>query len=69
MQGGYAVWMGLPVILRVATGNQRVPLRGSLVSETNDVVRIRIAGSWEVDIYKSMIVAIEHDNPTCLMNG
>ena len=34
MEGGYAVWMGQPVILRVATGNLRVPLRGRLLSET-----------------------------------
>ncbi len=37
MEGGYAVWMGQPVILRVVTGNLRVPLRGRLVSETDDV--------------------------------
>jgi hypothetical protein len=68
MQGSYAMWMGLPVILRVVTGNQRVPLRGRLVSETNDVVRFRIADSWDVDIYKSMVVAIEHDIPVCVYN-
>ena len=68
MQGSYAMWMGQPVILRVVTGNQRVPLRGRLVSETNDVVRFRIADSWDVDIYKSMVVAIEHDNRVCVFN-
>jgi hypothetical protein len=69
MQAGYAAWMGLPVILRVATDNQRVPLRGRLVSETNKVVRFLIADSWEVDIYKYMVVAIEHENPVCVVNG
>jgi hypothetical protein len=68
MEGGYAVWMGQPVILRVVAGNLRVPLRGRLVSETNEVVRLRIADSWDVDIFKSMVVAVEHDNPVYVVN-
>ncbi|MGH9780478.1 MAG: hypothetical protein ACRD33_01555, partial [Candidatus Acidiferrales bacterium] len=63
MEGGYAVWMGQPVILRVVAGNLRVPLRGRLVSETNDVLRLRIADNWDVDVFKSMVVAVEHDTP------
>ena len=63
MQGGYANWMGQPVILRVVAGNREFGLRGRLVSETDDVVRYhcgsRIAG---MDIFKSM-VAIEQDTP------
>ena len=35
MDGGYGIWMGQSVILRVVAGNLRVPLRGRLVSETN----------------------------------
>jgi hypothetical protein len=61
MEGGYAVWMGQPVILRVVAGNLRVPLRGRLVAETDAVVRLRIAESWDVDIFKSMVVAVEQD--------
>jgi hypothetical protein len=68
MEGGYRVWMGQPVILRVATGNLRVPLRGRLLSETNDSVRLRIADSWDVDIFKSMVVAVEHDIPVHALN-
>ena len=41
MEGGYEVWMGQPVILRVVAGNLRVPLRGRLLSESGDVVRLR----------------------------
>jgi len=62
MEGGYAIWMGQPVILRVLAGNLRVPLRGRLVAETNEVLRLRIAESWDVDIFKSMVVAVEQDN-------
>jgi hypothetical protein len=68
MEGGYAVWMGQPVILRVVAGGLRVPLRGRLVSETSEVVRLRIADSWDVDIFKSMVVAVEHDNPVYVVN-
>lgn len=68
MEGGYAIWMGQPVILRVATGNLHVPLRGRLLSETEDVVRLRIADSWDVDIFKSMVVAVEHDVPVHVLN-
>jgi hypothetical protein len=68
MEGGYAVWMGQPVILRVVAGSLRVPLRGRLLSETNEVVRLRIADSWDVDIFKSMVVAVEHDNPVYVIN-
>jgi hypothetical protein len=63
MEGGYAIWMGQPIILRVAAGNLRVPLRGRLVGETNEALRLRIAESWDVDIFKTMVVAVEQDNP------
>jgi hypothetical protein len=68
MEGGYAVWMGQPVVLRVLAGNLRVPLRGRLMLETDESVRLRIAESWDVDIFKSMILAIEHDNPVYVVN-
>ena len=63
MEGGYAVWMGQAVVLRVAAGNARVPLRGRLIAESNDAVRLRIADSWDVDIFKSMVLSVEYDNP------
>ena len=68
MEGGYAVWMGQPVILRVVAGSLRVPVRGRLVSETDTVLRLRIADNWDVDIFKSMVVAIEHDTPVTLIH-
>jgi hypothetical protein len=68
MEAGYAAWMGQAIILRVVAGNLRVPLRGRLVSETEDVVRLRIADSWDVDIFKSMVLGVEHDNPVYVVN-
>jgi hypothetical protein len=49
-------------------GTIRVPLRGRLVYETDEVVRLRIADSWDVDIYKSMVLAVEHDSPIYVVN-
>jgi hypothetical protein len=68
MPSGYQVWMGQPVVLRVAAGDVRVPLRGRMVSETKEVIRLRIADSWDVDIFKSMILGVEHDNPVYVVN-
>jgi hypothetical protein len=68
MEGGYGMWLGQPVVLRVLAGNVRVPLRGRLILETEDAVRLRIAESWDVDIFKSMILAIEHDSPVYVVN-
>jgi len=68
MEAGYAAWMGQPVVLRVVAGNMRVPLRGRLMSETNEIVRLRIGESWDVDIFKSMVVGVEHDNPVYVLN-
>jgi hypothetical protein len=68
MEGSYAVWMGQPVVLRVVAGNLRVPLRGRMLSETDEVVRLRIADSWDIDIFKSMVVTVERDNPVHVVN-
>jgi hypothetical protein len=68
MARGYAIWMGQPVVLRVVAGEMRVPLRGRLIAETNEVLRLRIADSWDVDIFKSMVLGVEHDNPVYVVN-
>jgi hypothetical protein len=62
MQGGYSLWLGQPVILQVAAGDMRVPLRGVIVGESKDSVRFRIGDGWDVDIYKSMVLAVEEHN-------
>ena len=62
MQRGYATWLGQQVVLQVAAGDMQVPLRGTIVGETYDAVRFRIGDGWDVDIYKSMVMAVEEDN-------
>jgi hypothetical protein len=62
MTSAFAVWRGQPVILQVAAGTTRVPLRGTIVGESDEALRVRIGSGWDVDIYKTMVVAVEEDN-------
>jgi hypothetical protein len=61
METGYNVWVGQAVVLQVALGDIRVPLRGRLLKESGETVRMRIGEGWDVDIYKNMIVNVEED--------
>src|SRR5580658_4155218 len=62
MPSAYASWVGQAVILQVAAGDLRVPLRGIIVGESEGAVRFRIGDTWDIDIYKPMILAVEQDN-------
>jgi hypothetical protein len=62
MPSAYASWVGQAVILQVAAGDLRVPLRGIIVGESDGAVRFRIGDTWDIDIYKPMILAVEQDN-------
>jgi hypothetical protein len=61
MQTGYHVWLGQAVVLQVALGDIKVPLRGKLLKEGGDTVRMRVGEGWDIDIYKNMIVTVEKD--------
>ncbi|MGB7728844.1 MAG: hypothetical protein WBL50_12495 [Candidatus Acidiferrum sp.] len=61
MQTGFNVWLGQAVVLQVALGDIQVPLRGKLLKEGGDTVRMRIGDGWDVDIYKNMILRVEQD--------
>jgi hypothetical protein len=61
MQSAYAVWIGQPVILQLVAADSRVPLRGMIVAESDDCIRFRVEQAWDIDIYKSMILAVERD--------
>jgi hypothetical protein len=62
MQTGFSSWLGQNVILQVEAGDIRVPLRGTIVGESDDSLRFRIGDGWDVDIYKAMVRRIEQDN-------
>jgi hypothetical protein len=64
VQSPFAVWLGQSVVLQVAEADFHVPLRGTIVGESEESVRFRIGESWDVDIYKSMILAVEEDEWT-----
>jgi hypothetical protein len=62
MKGAYATWLGQVVVLQVEAGDMRVPLRGTIVGESKDALRFRIGEGWDVDIYKTMVLAVEQDS-------
>jgi hypothetical protein len=64
VQSAFAVWLGQAVVLQVASADFQVPLRGIIVGESDEALRFRIGESWDVDIYKSMILAVEEDSWT-----
>lgn len=66
MKSAYATWVGRPVVLQVALGDIKVPLRGTLLKDGAESVRMRIGEGWDVDIFKSMIVAVEQDSMALL---
>jgi len=61
MKSAFKPWVGHSVILQVALGDIKVPLRGALLKNDKETVRMRIGEGWDVDIYKEMIMAVEQD--------
>jgi hypothetical protein len=61
VQSAFSTWVGQAVVLRVAAADFQVPLRGIIVGESDEAVRFRVGEGWDVDIFKSMILAVEED--------
>ena|SRR5713226_4432072 len=61
MDSTYSTWIGQPVVLHVALGELRVPVRGKLLRDGGETLRMRIGEGWDVDIYKTMVLAVEED--------
>jgi hypothetical protein len=66
MDSAFKAWVGHPVVLQVAVGDIKVPLRGKLLKVGEKTVRMRIGEGWDVDIYKAMIMAVEEDSMVML---
>jgi hypothetical protein len=66
MEKAFKAWVGHPVVLQVAVGDIKVPLRGKLLKVGGETVRMRIGEGWDVDIYKAMILAVEEDSMVAL---
>ena len=61
MDTAYQPWIGQAVVLQVALGEVKVALRGRLLMDGGETLRMRIGDGWDVDIYKSMVLAVEED--------
>jgi hypothetical protein len=59
VRSAYASWIGQEVVLQVLEADLRVPLRGTVVGESADSVRFRVGDGFDIDIFKSMILAVE----------
>ncbi|HWY42340.1 MAG TPA: hypothetical protein VNX66_02505 [Candidatus Sulfotelmatobacter sp.] len=61
MDSAYKSWIGQAVVLQVALGEIKVPVRGRVLKDGGETLRVRIGDGWDVDIYKAMILAVEED--------
>ena len=61
MDSAYKSWIGQAVVLQVALGEIKVPVRGRVLKDSGETLRMRIGDGWDVDIYKAMILAVEED--------
>ena len=66
MDGTFKAWIGQPVVLQLALGEIKVPLRGKILKEGGETLRMRIGEGWDVDIYKAMILTVEEDTMVLL---
>jgi hypothetical protein len=55
----YGSWIGQTVVLQVEMSQVRASLPGVIVGESDESVRFRLAGRWDVDIYKTVIVGVK----------
>jgi hypothetical protein len=58
----YEQWAAQSVVLQVKSADLRVSLRGTILGETQQSVRFRVDDSWDIDIYKHMILAVEEES-------
>jgi hypothetical protein len=60
--GVYGQWTAQLVVLQVKSGDLSVPLHGVILGETQQTIRFRVDDSWDIDIYKHMILAVEEES-------
>ena len=63
MESAFASWVGRPVVLRVALGDCRVDVRGTLLKDNIETLKMRVAGGFDIDVYKEMVLAVEEERP------
>jgi hypothetical protein len=62
MRSAYTVWIGQAIVLRLAAAGLQAPVPGIIVGESENAIRFRIGQGWDIDIPKSMILAVEEDS-------
>jgi hypothetical protein len=68
MDSAFATWIGRRVVLRVALGESRIGVRGTLLKDSADTLRMRLVEGLDIDIYKAMVLAVEEDPVLFLMS-
>ncbi len=61
LESAYLLWVGQPVVLQLASREFPLPLRGTIVGESEGTVRLRVSESV-LDICKNRILAVEEDS-------
>ena len=62
MPSPFESWVGKNVLLQVAAGDLKVPVRGTIIGETEKSLKFRIGDGWDVEIFKSMVMGVEEDS-------
>jgi hypothetical protein len=61
MESAFGLWVGRPVVLRVALGDCKVGVRGTLLKDGTETLKMRVAEGFDIDIYKEMVLAVEEE--------
>jgi ribosome maturation factor RimP len=59
MNSAFDFWIGEQVVVKLDLGQIKTSVRGSILEERADTIRIRIFDGTEVEIYKAMVLAVE----------
>jgi len=59
MTSAFDFWIGEQVVVQVDLGQIKMSVRGSLLEERADTIMMRTNDGTEVEIYKTMVLAVE----------
>jgi hypothetical protein len=61
MDSAFASWIGRSVVLRVTVGDSMVSVRGMLLKDGSERLKMRLAEGFDIDVYKDMVLAVEEE--------
>ena len=59
MNSAFDFWIGEQVVVKLDLGQIKTSVRGSILEERADTIMLRIFDGTEVEIYKTMVLAVE----------